>query len=318
MHRSDRTTVLYIGGCGRSGSTLLDRMMGEVPGFFSVGEVVHIWRRGVQGNELCACGEPFHECPFWLEVGLEAFGGWGRLDVPRALALQRSVDRSRYIPWMLAPGLHARYRLRMRAYLELLGRLYAAIRSVSGAQVLVDSSKHASYAFLMRRLPNVDLRVIHLVRDSYGVAFSMRKHVERPEVPGKGVVMPTLHPVRSGIEWLAFNSLFHLLGSSGVRTLPVRYESVVSDPRDELARIVAWMERRADDVALGFVRDHTVTLSPTHTVAGNPMRFRQGDIELRLDDEWRRRMPGRDRAVTAAITWPLRLAYGYGGRGGTA
>ncbi len=57
---------------------------------------------------------------------------------------------------------------------------------------------------------------------------------------------------------------------------------------------------------------------PTHAVAGNPMRFRQGDIELRLDDEWRSRMPRRDRAVTAAITWPLRLAYGYGGRGRTA
>ena len=57
MH--DVTSVTYIGGCQRSGSTMLDRFLGQVPGYVSAGEVVHLWTRGLQRNESCGCGEPF-------------------------------------------------------------------------------------------------------------------------------------------------------------------------------------------------------------------------------------------------------------------
>ena len=51
-------------------------LLGGLPGCTAVGELRHIWERGVLGNRLCGCGEPFHECPFWSAVGREAFGGW--------------------------------------------------------------------------------------------------------------------------------------------------------------------------------------------------------------------------------------------------
>src|SRR6476469_754930 len=54
--------VLFIAGWGRSGSTLLDRMLGQVPGVFSAGELRDIWDRGVREDRLCGCGQPFHEC----------------------------------------------------------------------------------------------------------------------------------------------------------------------------------------------------------------------------------------------------------------
>ena len=45
-----RATVLYIGGMGRSGSTLVDRVLGQAPGVCSVGELVFLWERGVLAN----------------------------------------------------------------------------------------------------------------------------------------------------------------------------------------------------------------------------------------------------------------------------
>jgi hypothetical protein len=60
-----------------------------------------------------------------------------------------------------------------------------------------------------------------------------------------------------------------------------------------------------------FTGEPTVTLAPTHSVKGNPDRFRTGPIEIRLDDEWRRAMRPRDRRVVTALTWPLLLRYGY-------
>ena len=126
------STVLYVGGLGRSGSTLLDRMLGRLDDVWSVGELVHLWERGVKENNRCGCGQPFADCQFWGRVGEVAFGGWDRLDVAEVLALKASVDRNRFVPLMVLPGLSRPYRARLERYLDLLERLYAAIREVGG------------------------------------------------------------------------------------------------------------------------------------------------------------------------------------------
>src|SRR4028119_1802817 len=60
----------------------------------------------------------------------------------------------------------------------VLERLYRAIQRVSGAGVIVDSSKRFSYAVLLSLLPFGDLRVVHLVRDSRAVAYSWARSSE--------------------------------------------------------------------------------------------------------------------------------------------
>src|SRR5437870_4438917 len=111
--------VLYIGGCGRSGSTLLDRMLGQVPGVCSLGELTHLWR-GLLDNAECGCGAPIRDCPFWRAVGECAFGGWQALDAVEMVRLQRSVLRQRYVPFMVAPALWPPFRRK----LEQIGRAH--------------------------------------------------------------------------------------------------------------------------------------------------------------------------------------------------
>src|SRR5204862_6576366 len=82
--------VLYIGGWGRSGSTLLAHVLAEVPGFVSVGELRYVWQAGPEANELCGCGLPFDECPVWTAVGQGAVGGGGELDRQEALQPERA------------------------------------------------------------------------------------------------------------------------------------------------------------------------------------------------------------------------------------
>jgi hypothetical protein len=216
--------VLFIGGLGRSGSTLLDRMLGQLHGVWSVGELVHIWQRGLQENNLCGCGRRFRDCHFWRRVGEEAFGGWEALDVDEVLALKQAVDRNRCVPLMCLPALWPPYRARLRRYLDLLDRLYRAVRRVAGTPLLVDASKHASHAFLLRRMPGLDLRLVHLVRDSRGVAFSWGKLMRRREVVDAEALMDTNTPLRMSARYLAYNALFHLLDRLGVPTLLLRYE----------------------------------------------------------------------------------------------
>jgi Sulfotransferase family len=312
------STVLFIGGLGRSGSTLLDRMLGRLDDVWSVGELVHLWERGVKENNRCGCGERFADCPFWHRVGQVGFGGWDQIDIEEVLALKASVDRNRFVPLMVLPGLSPAYRARLRRYLILLERLYGAVREVSGRELVVDASKHASHAFLVRRLRGVDLRLVHLVRDSRGVAFSWTKRMQRAEVVSGDALMATDTPLRMSARYLGYNLLFHLLTLTGVRGILLRYESLVRDPADELARVLALASRPAAPGELGFVGDGWVELGPSHALAGNPMRFRSGRVPLAVDEEWRGQLQPRHRLLTSVSTWPLLLAYGYlrgGGRG---
>ena len=48
-----RVRVLYLGGLGRSGSTVIERLTGQLPGVCAVGELVHLWDRGVTDGERC-------------------------------------------------------------------------------------------------------------------------------------------------------------------------------------------------------------------------------------------------------------------------
>ena len=58
-------------------------------------------------------------------------------------------------------------------------RLFDAIISHSHAQMLVDSSKLPGRAMALSFVPGIDLRVIHVVRDGRGVAWSLLKYYQR-------------------------------------------------------------------------------------------------------------------------------------------
>ncbi len=304
-------TVVYIGGLGRSGTTLLERMLGQVPGWCSVGELVHMWHRGLLDDERCGCGEPFSRCPFWTAVGLDAFGGWDRVDVAEMLRLKESVDRNRYIAAMLLPWLLPAYRRRLAAYSAVVTRLYGAIATASGCHTVIDSSKHPSFAYLLRRARGVRLRVVHVVRDSRAVAFSWGTRVRRPEVVDGEAYMTTYSPVKVGVLWNVHNLLFELLARVGAPTVVVRYEDLLAAPERELRRILRLVEGEPEPAALDFVGPTHVDLAPGHTVAGNPMRFSAGRVELRFDERWRSGLPPSRRRLVSAATWPLRTRYRY-------
>lgn len=306
--REDGAPVVYIAGSGRSGSTLLDRVLGQVEGVIAVGELAQVWRPGELAKLVCGCGEPVRTCPLWLAVAEEAYGGWDTEDFAEAVQLRARVTRHRHLPLRLLPvGSRSAER---RRFGELAGRMYDAIARVSGAAVVVDSSKEAAFAYVLAPALGRRLRLVHLVRHGVGVAHSWTKAVAKPEVGNPDATLPRYHPGRMGARWVGYNLLIEALRLR-VRTLAVRYESLVRDPTGTTRRILEHAGHPVPADALGFISTGAVTLAPTHTVAGNPMRFRQGDLELREDEAWRSDMRPRDRALVTAVASPLLLRFGY-------
>jgi sulfotransferase family protein len=303
--------VLYVAGWGRSGSTLLDRMLGELPGVFSAGELREIWQRGLLENAPCGCGAHFRECEFWGRVGMEAYGGWDQLECEELAGLRTTVDRPWFVPFLLGAPAPPSYRRRLARYLEFVGPLYAAIAKVSGANVVVDSSKLPSHAFLLRRLPGIDLRLVHLVRDSRAVAFSWQRQLLKWAAEGHSEYMHTYRPSAASARWLLYNGLTHLARPLGVPSHFLRYERLVREPREALGEVAAHAGLSLRNGSLEFVRDGKVAVGASHTVDGNPMRFSRGSLALRIDDEWASEMRTTHRLLVTGATLPLLLRYGY-------
>lgn len=305
-------TVLYIVGLGRSGSTLLERMIGAVPGFANVGELNALFSRVAAQDQRCGCGEPFSACPFWRKVGERGFGGWD--DVTRRIGeLQPQLIRQRFIPWLLLPATApASYRTKLAEYVEIHRRLYHSLAEVSGARVLVDASKSAAQLFALRQITGLDLRVLNLVRDSRGVAHSWGKtDIEMPNIRQGQVLMRTYPPHRAALLWSALqmeSTLLRSLASHGGR---VRYEDLVARPRETLARALEAVDLPPHHGWLDHVQDRSVTLGSSHGVAGSRSRFKTGTIELRLDDDWRSSFPQRSRRTVTALTLPQLATHGY-------
>lgn len=303
--------VLFIGGYGRSGSTLLDRVLGSTEGLFSAGEIRHVFREGYVENRLCGCGEPFRECPFWREVTALAYGPIERFDAARLLAVKERVDRYWRIPQIASGRAGARRRVELALYGSRLRALYEAIGAVSGATAVVDSSKDVSHGYVLGSLPQpVDLRVLHLIRDSRAVAHSWQR---KKFNPGSGEDMERYGLLRTSAEWVAINSLTALHRRLGRPYLRLRYEDFVADPRRSVAAVLDLLGEGGRGVPVS--ESGEIELRPSHTVAGNPMRFSSGPTAIRGDQEWRRRMPRPSRGVVTTLTLPVLAAHGFLGGG---
>jgi hypothetical protein len=299
--------VLYIGGWGRSGSTLLSHLLGELDGMVSVGELRYVWQAGPAANELCGCGRQFADCEFWQAVGREAFGGWEHVDVEEVLELEADVLRHRNIPLLALPRLFPAHAAKVGRYAELTGRLYEAILTVSRAHTVVDSTKNPPYAYFLRRAPGVRLRVLHLVRDSRGVVHSWMKKVERPEITGDAAYFEEFSPWKAGIRWMQCNLAFDVLRLR-TPTVRMRYEALAAEPAAEVARA---MRKLGENVDVSSLTGGSVEVSGQHSVRGNPMRFAHGRQRVKADEAWRRDMALPVRRTVLALTWPLLWRYGY-------
>jgi len=102
---TDDVDIVFVGGWGRSGSTLLTRMLAEVDNFVAIGEVRDVFLRGIIEDRVCGCGERFSACDFWQSVGDDAYGGWNTLSVPRLQELRVLTDKPWHVPALIKPGL---------------------------------------------------------------------------------------------------------------------------------------------------------------------------------------------------------------------
>ena len=289
----DRVKVLYIIGSGRNGSTLLARALGELDGFVNVGEAArYLFNSRMRSRELpCGCGQLVQRCVFW-----------GRLLPVVDEETLRFADRMvsvRNFPFLVFLSHYGRNKL-LERILQIYGVLYDEIVSRTGCEIVVDASKHPANAYLLRQISNVELYLLHLIRDVRGVVDSW----SRP----KGYLGK--RPFWKAVpQWIVYNVLGESLRLGGIPYLRVLYEDFVQDPGGVLEEVTAFIGWHRPD-GIRILKGNQIELvSEQHPLAGNPDKLSQkGPISIR-EHKWR--LPLWKEIGVIAVAWPWLVRYGY-------
>lgn len=312
MSLSDqKPVILYIGGAGRSGSTLLEMMIGEMHGFLRAGELTYIWERGFLENQLCGCGRPFRECPFWGDVLASSFGDLTEAEVRDIQKAKEKCCRLWSIPGIVNPEISGRTaKVKMNTYRSALTRLYAGLWEIGGGRCIIDSSKYPAEAFLLSGLTGVEVRYIHLVRDPRGVAFSWQRRKKRPEIHWRRALMPRYPVAVTAVAWRVYNRLFEWIGAKSPEAyLRVQYEEMITEPERVMRRIALFVGFNCD--SRNYISDGKINFTTNHSVSGNPIRFKTGAVTLRNDDVWREKMRWWKRMLVSMLAGGMMNRYGY-------
>ena len=265
--------LIYIGGYGRSGSTLLEYLMTASPAVIACGETVGTFRKQRPGRK-CSCGRPGSECPIWgpLEASPKRLHGRSHVDLDLALLERVSAKH----------------------------------------EIMVDSSKtawgEAIAPFRLRRKLGRDFLLVHLVRDPRAVSWSSVKSVvAQAKRRGERVNAP-LRCVVSALGWVTANLACELFG----RLYPdqyvrLRYEDLARSPVEVLTGLFA---RHVPGTNWRF--DAIGKYDNRHQFYGNRMRSKQLQLaDVKVDEAWKDAMPVTYRALVAPFSFFLRRRYGY-------
>jgi hypothetical protein len=303
--------VLFVLGFARCGSTILGNVLGEIEGFYSAGEIRFLWERAVEGRR-CGCGKPLLGCEVWGGV-LRAPGAPAPEDVVR---WQEDSVRLRHTWRVLRADRSALASSPLGLYVAELGRVYRLLTETTGADVIVDTSKHPPMAAAASLVAGIQPSFIHLVRDPRAVVFSQLRPKPNPDADEPIELRgPPLR--RSALYWTASNAAADAVRRAlRPRSAFLRYEDFVERPRtvvEKIARFVGEGNRPSP-----FADERVVEIGLHHTVSGNPDRFRTGAVEIRSDVRWMHEMTRLEQATVTALTLPLLPRYRYTLRGSHA
>lgn len=299
---SPAATIVYVAGYGRSGSTLLDTMLGNHPDLFGGGELTWLFRFAQDASQWCSCGVPLKECTVWAELFDSLRRGFPDLTLADAAALNLRCER---LGGRASEADRARYR-------ELWSFVLSTLRAAAGTKAIVDSSKISRLSYhrleLLASLHGEETRTIHLTRDPRSVMQSVARGSNRRTEAGID------SRIRGGmyrglVGWFVSNRLTEHLRSSlpGGSAHGLRYEDLTQDPEAALRKLETFLGH--DLSTIRTICRARGAFSPEHGLSGNRMR-RAGRIVLRSerDHPLELSLSGR---MAVALVRPMMRRYGY-------
>ena len=272
----------------RSGSTLLDQLLGAHSSIISLGEVSHLPAYVLNDRSIynpshplvCSCGDQIADCEFWKRAAERIERSLDQLQLkarfydrrqPRTATerLAQILTRRILYRW---PRLSNTQAFRSLLLAEKVGadsfELFDAIFNSTGADFLVDSSKDPRrMRFIYEHDPS-RVFVIMLGRDVRGIVHSKMKR-GRELVAGAEGWARCMNMMKIAID-----------GVPSANVMRMKYEDLCENPESELQRI-------CDRLSIDFSAEMlTRPSADVHHLGGSPSKFDPARRSISLDQSY--------------------------------
>ncbi len=301
-----KTPYLYITGASYSGSTLLAFLLNAHPHMVSISEMGGPIRSVVIERYRCSCGALMLQCPFFLELErrINTLGSSFNLTNWQT---KFQLSPHKWLNMFLARSLRYTWAERIRDGLvpfwpgyrqavSVIGRRVAhfaqAALAITGKEVFVDAQKNSIRVKFLQDIGQLDLKVIHLVRDVRGAVVSFMKYN---------------HDVASAARvWSATNAESERAGRyvCPQQWLRIRYDELCADPQGTVNLISDFSGVKQAPIPKDFYDGE-------HHILGNHMRLKSGPGVVVPDESWKDRLTEGDLNIIARIGGAQNRRYGH-------
>ena len=303
-----KTSLIYIGGYGRSGSTLLDIILSNNEKIIGLGEIVAV---PLNKNEsvCCSCGKELFKCEFFSRI-------FSKNKSVNAIVHKEMVSSCRKMEHrnnIIKNFLFKRKNTLIEDYSKINNLLFGAIYKFKSPIYILDSSKNAPSASLrpitLKKYCGCNIKLIHLVRDCRGVIWSIMKGSNKTikSSENKKFLFPT---IRAIFGWISANIITQLasffIGKQNY--LRIYYEDIENNPDILFKKIGEFLNLDLSPLIKKCLNSEAFLVA--HKIGGNRMNNNE-KITIQIDNEWERKLPFKSHLLFWIFAWPLALLYGY-------
>jgi hypothetical protein len=274
--------IIYIAGCGRSGTTILGFALGSIGRAIDLGEVLDFVKFKGRPNGF---GPGTANYEFWDSVMHDVASKLCGIDFDTLESMQRQLDSHHAaLRSVLIADCERRGLKQYRAFLRAL---YESLLEDDRYDVIIDSSKYPSrLQHLLRVFEDETVCVVHLMRNPIELANAFRKD----EQSGRKSFLETM------LYFFVVNTLIVRVtrGLDETRYQRLYFEEFISDPVQQIDRIAKAFGLDAT-VVLQRIRDNR-PLPRGFVFNGNRMRVREA---VRLEP--RRKVAARRTVIELAF-----------------
>jgi hypothetical protein len=277
-----RTPCVFITAYSHSGSTLLAFLLGAHPEIATVGEMTGLIPVEDPDVYLCSCGQKIKECEFWRAIAsvmqtkgfqFEVANFNTRFELgshPLIRRLRTGSLRSNALE-AIRDAIFWAWPGQTRQLRKIAARnkaLVEAVLDVTGKRVFLDSSKEHMRIKYLLKYSDLDMFVIHLVRDVRGVVTDHLSSSRSAQQLAQSWVNRNRNILRQ-LEALPDN-----------RQIRIHYEDLCQDMQGTLECLYRFCGVEPGVVVTDF-------RSAPHHIVGNKMRLGSSS-EIKLDERWKK------------------------------
>jgi len=294
--------VVYFAGSGRSGSTILNIILGNHPKIFGGGELQNM-RKVYNKDKICSCQSALVDCKLWSSVMKDWLAEIEDDTIDSGL---KKWNRFQGVftlkAWMGMCFGHGKNTDGFNEFQESTYAFYHTLQQHCEKEVIVDISKNPLRAWALEKNPNIDLRMVHLVRDGRAVTSSLKRNAKEQRRK-----RPTW---RAALFWIIMNRMTDFVRKRVKHNVLIKYEDFISQPEIALKKIGDMSEIDFSNISEKIKKGEDFNI--IHVMAGNAIRKADTiKFKTKTSDGWKKLLTPSSKALFRLIAFSSLRRYRY-------